>query len=63
MPDEPLNFQHDGRPFTVCEHCGSPVLDDESRSLVLMFKTSKDRKEFADIAAEELGLVSYNVDD
>lgn len=62
MADEPLHFQHDGKPFTICEHCGSPILKDESLSLVLMFKTAQDRKEFADVVGKELGLTSYNLE-
>ena len=51
------------KPFTVCEHCGSPKLEDESLSLVLMFKTPEDRKEFAELVGQELGMVSYNIDE
>lgn len=53
----------DDKPFTICKSCGSPILDDESKSLVLMFPTAEDRKEFADIAGKELGLTSYSLDD
>ena len=62
MGDEPLHFQHDGKPFTICKHCGSPILKDESLSLVLMFKTSEDRKEFAEVIGSELRMKSYNID-
>lgn len=51
------------KPFDICETCGSPVLHNESLSLVLMFKTRQDRKEFAEIVGRELGLTSYSIDD
>lgn len=52
----------DDKPFTVCEHCGSPLLENESLSLVVMFRTPEDRKEFAEAIGTELDLKSYNVD-
>lgn len=53
----------DDKPFTICEHCGGLKLKDESLSLVLMFKTTEDRKEFSDLVGSELGLTSYSLDE
>lgn len=40
-------------PFAVCETCGSPKLDNQPLSLVLMFDNEDDRQELIEAIREE----------
>lgn len=51
----------DGKPFEVCEKCGSPLLGGEPLTVVLYFDTQAEKDDFVQMVNEQLGFRAYSV--